>query len=279
MKQKMNIPQHDLATASGKPASIAFEDWGTVLRYNIQHVHRHNFHEILFFRAGAGVHDIDFTTWKIQPGAVHFVASENVHLLVRDKHTYGSSLMFTQDVISPEILSRLPFGSPRPVMHLDVAQMALADTMLGIIRAEWERDSEAGGVVIRAQMQALLLYLSGIGANSPYSVSNPTPAIVTSFKHLLQKQFRDHINVNGYADQLHVSPKHLIDLCKKHTGKTPLQLIKEYTVAEAKRLLYNTDLSVKQVAYELNFDDPANFSKYFKSVCGYSPADYRKEGK
>ena len=87
------------------------------------------------------------------------------------------------------------------------------------------------------------------------------------------------MNVNDYAERLHISPKHLIDLCKKNTGKTPLQLIKEYTVAEAKRLLYNTGLTIKEVAYELNFDDPANFSKYFKSVCGYSPANYRREGK
>lgn len=278
MKSSTPIPQHDLLNAAGRPVSIDYEEWGTVSGYNVQHAHRHNFNEILFFRSGGGVHDIDFTSWKVQPGAVHFVASENVHMLMRDQDALGCSVMFTQDVFAPELLAKLPFSQVRPVLHLDTSQMTRVQAMLGIIAGEVADGSETSEQVVRAQMQALLHYLAGINAGAATGHSGLPPQVV-ALRQLIQQHYRQHINVEGYADMLHVSPKHLIDLCKKHTGKTPLQLIREYVVADAKRLLYNTDLSVKQVAYELNFDDPANFSKYFKSVCGYSPADYRAGGK
>lgn len=279
MLNPTNIPQHDLVNAAGKAVSIHYEEWGGVSGYNTQRAHRHNFNEILFFAGGAGIHDIDFVTWQVEEGAVHFVASENVHILIRDEATAGGSLMFTQDVFPSEVLSRLPFSQARPVMHLRAGQMERVQMMLTLIKEGLADDSDHASQVVRTQAQALLFYLCGIYAQEDKTVQSSQPAPIVSFKQLVQQHFRAHINVEGYAEMLHISPKHLIELCKKHTGRTPLQHIREYTVAEAKRLLYNTGLSVKEVAYELNFEDPANFSKYFKSICGYSPAEYRREGK
>lgn len=279
MYPSTHIPQHDLVNVTGKPVSIHYEEWGTVSTYNTQRAHRHNFNEILFFNTGGGIHDIDFATWKVEHAAVHFVASENVHILIRDKHTRGSSLMFTQDVFPGELLSRLPFSQVRPIMHLSLVQMERVQIMLGLIRDALAEDIDHTNQVVRAQAQALLFYLCGIYTQEDKVAQSALPAVIVSFKQLVQQHFKAHVNVEGYAEMLHISPKHLIELCKKHTGKTPLQHIREYTVTEAKRLLYNTGLSVKEVAYELNFEDPANFSKYFKSICGYSPVEYRKEGK
>lgn len=277
MSNTIHIPQHDLVNGAGKPVSVHYEEWGTASSYNTHRAHRHNFNEILFFSTGGGTHDIDFATWKVESGAVHFVASENVHLLMRDKQTVGSSLMFTQDVIATELLACLPFSQARPIMHLHEEQMRRVQMMLAIIKEALVED--AMHQMVRVQMQALLLYLCAICTPVNADMQHTLPSQIVTFRQLLQQHYKEHINVEGYADMLHISPKHLIALSKKHTGKTPLQHIREYTVAEAKRLLYNTGLTVKEVAYELNFEDPANFSKYFKSICGYSPADYRREGK
>jgi AraC family transcriptional regulator, transcriptional activator of pobA len=278
MYKRNLIPQHDLTNNDGRHVSVNFESWGTTLGHTPHHAHRHNFHEILFFHSGNGTHEIDFMPWKTQKGTVHFVASENVHILIRDKETLGCSVMFTPDVFPDELLARLPFSNSAPVLQLTAEQQVPVKAMLDLIGTMTASNNDHAQLVARSQMHALLLYLAGVADSNPTSETTILPATVVAFKNLIQKQFKLHVNVNGYADQLHISPKHLIDLCKKHTGKTPLQHVREYTVAEAKRLLFNTGMSVKEVAYELNFDDPANFSKYFKSVCGYSPADYRKDG-
>jgi AraC-like DNA-binding protein len=279
IKPTQLIPQHNLVNSDGKNVAINYEEWGTDNGYNGQHAHLHNFYEILFFLTGAAIHDIDFTTWKAHQGAVHFVAPENVYILLRDKNTDGCSLMFTHDVFPEELLSRMPFSHPKPTLQLNEKQLNRVNVMLDIIREELNQSNEKANQFVRMQMQALLHYLSGIYTATSTDVQSSLSPQILAFRQALQQHFKEHLNVNDYAERLHISPKHLIDLCKKNTGKTPLQLIREYTVAEAKRLLYNTGLTVKEVAYELNFDDPANFSKYFKSVCGYSPANYRREGK
>lgn len=100
--------------------------------------------------------------------------------------------------------------------------------------------------------------------------------LIVQFQQLIQQHYKEKWLVEKYATTLNVSTKHLIELCKKHTGKTPLQLMKEQIISEAKRLLFHTQLSIKEIAYELEFDDPAYFSKRFRQLTGYSPEAYRK---
>lgn len=279
MKAGVQIPQHDLRNAKGQRISFDFQEWSNTGMYNTQHLHRHNFNEVLVFTSGAARHDIDFATHEATTGSVHFVASENVHMLVRDAGTTGYTFMFTNDVLPPELAERLPFLQVLPVLLLDAAQLAVVNSMAAIIRHEHTTQGEMHEQIIRAQMQALLTYLLRIYNSGPGALQDAMPQHIVSFRQLLKKHYKEHLSIEQYAARLNISVKHLIDVCRKHTGKTPLQHVKEHMVTEAKRLLYNTAMSVKEIAYELNFDEPANFSKYFKAVTGYTPVDYRNAGK
>jgi hypothetical protein len=99
VKTGVHIPQHDLRNARGQKIAFDFQEWTNTGTYNTQHLHRHNFNEILVFTGGAARHDIDFTTYAATAGSVHFVASENVHMLVRDEGATGYSFMFTADIL------------------------------------------------------------------------------------------------------------------------------------------------------------------------------------
>lgn len=80
--------------------------------------------------------------------------------------------------------------------------------------------------------------------------------------------------VQDYAEILCVSDKHLNEIVKRQTGKSASTLIYRQLITEAKRLL-NSGLTVKEVGFELKFDDPAHFSKFFKTQTGSSPSDFR----
>lgn len=272
------IPQYDLRNDKGQPVPFHFIEWGTGEGYNAEKAHRHNFNEILFFKKGGGTHDIDFTTYKPNQGSVHFVASENVHLMMRGKDTTGYSLLFTRDYFPAAFTDSLPFSKVQPVMHLSKADFAHVNRMAAMIKAEYEAAAPLHEQLIRSYLNALLLHMQRIYSETGVGIERGNlPPHVGSFMQLVKQHFAENNTVEHYASQLHISAKHLIELCKKHTGKTPLQHIKDCRIAEAKRLLYNTQLSVKEVAYQLNFDEPANFSKYFKAETGYTPATYRKE--
>lgn len=279
MKAGAHIPQHDLRNAKGQKVSFDFQEWSNTGMYNAQHLHRHNFNEVLVFTGGTARHDIDFTTHEATAGSVHFVASENVHMLVRDADATGYTFMFTDDMLPPELAERLPFLQALPVVALDAGQLAVVNNMAAIIRQEHAAQGDMYEQLIRAQMHALLTYLLRVYNAGPRAVQEAMPQHIIAFRQLLKKHYKEHLSIEQYAARLNISVKHLIDVCRKHTGKTPLQHVKEHMVTEAKRLLYNTGMSVKEIAYELNFDEPANFSKYFKAVTGYTPVDYRNAGK
>jgi AraC-like DNA-binding protein len=75
---------------------------------------------------------------------------------------------------------------------------------------------------------------------------------------------------------LHISPKHLSETIKSETGKSALEHINEMKIEHAKILLLQTEKTINEVAYDLNFDTPNYFSAFFKSNTGLTPTAYRK---
>jgi AraC family transcriptional regulator, transcriptional activator of pobA len=96
------------------------------------------------------------------------------------------------------------------------------------------------------------------------------------FKNLLDDQFRKLKTVSGYAGQMAVSEKRLTQATSTTVGKTPKELIDERVLLEIKRLLVHTSLSIKEIGYELGFEEPTNFIKYFKKHEGKTPIEFRE---
>jgi AraC-like DNA-binding protein len=97
------------------------------------------------------------------------------------------------------------------------------------------------------------------------------------FHLLVEGKFREEHSVNYYAGILNKSPKTLSNMFSLYNDKTPLQIIQARILLEAKRLLYYTTKSVKQVTYELGFEDPAYFCNFFKRHISMSPNEFRND--
>lgn len=97
------------------------------------------------------------------------------------------------------------------------------------------------------------------------------------FSQLLHDNYQKEKEVNFYADQMNITPKYLSEILKKEVGKPAKQLIDDFILMEAKSLLKQTDMSVKEILYWLGYEDPSYFSKLFKSKIGITPAQYRTQ--
>ena len=104
----------------------------------------------------------------------------------------------------------------------------------------------------------------------------PYPFHWSSLKELIERHFRTKHAVADYAGMLHVTPKSLGKMAKKHFSKTLTKLIAERLVIEAKRELYLTDKSVKEIAFSLGFEDAYYFCLFFKRQADVSPQEYRQ---
>ena len=100
--------------------------------------------------------------------------------------------------------------------------------------------------------------------------------IIREFNVLVEYNYKEIRTVGEYAEMLHKSPKTLSNLFAQYNHKTPLQIIQERILLEARRLLKFTDLSVKEVAYELGFEDLQTFSRLFRRKESMSPKAFRK---
>jgi two-component system response regulator YesN len=94
-------------------------------------------------------------------------------------------------------------------------------------------------------------------------------------KYVGENIFRSPITVKDISDTFNISPEHLSRTFKKDTGENLIQYMNELRIAEAKRLLKDTNLSVKEISSGLFYADPFYFSKQFKKMTGYSPSQYR----
>lgn len=107
------------------------------------------------------------------------------------------------------------------------------------------------------------------------SASNRQDEIIATFTELISKHHKKEREVSFYADKMCITPKYLSQVIKDQYGKTALDLIEEYVIAEAKSLLLSTKMSIQQISDELNFPSQSVFGKYFKRVTGLSPKEYR----
>lgn len=100
--------------------------------------------------------------------------------------------------------------------------------------------------------------------------------VIKSFSVLIDEYFKEESSVNFYADKLNITPNYLNILSQKYLKMPAGDVIKERTILEAKRLLTSTDLSIKEIGYQLGFNDNAYFSKVFKKYAGKTPGEFKE---
>ncbi|MEH3148102.1 MAG: helix-turn-helix domain-containing protein [Methylobacterium frigidaeris] len=98
------------------------------------------------------------------------------------------------------------------------------------------------------------------------------------FRRLVEAHLREHWPVARFASELGVSPDRLHAACTEATGRAPQVILHDRLMLEAKRSLIYTALPVAKIAFDLGFNDPAYFSRFFAARAGMSPAAYRKRG-
>jgi len=101
-------------------------------------------------------------------------------------------------------------------------------------------------------------------------------SLTRKFQELVIRNFKNVHAIATYAEMLNVSPNHLNKHIKSNTGNTASHFLREHLVLESKVLLYQTDLSIKEISMDLGFKDVSYFGRFFKINTGYSPSEFKK---
>ncbi|MGQ1891049.1 helix-turn-helix domain-containing protein [Thermophagus sp. OGC60D27] len=253
---------------------------------NTIHAHRHDYYEILFIEEGAGQHIIDYEPYELKPPSFFFISKGQIHFWQLTKPLKGKAMLFPREfLISPATNARtesdiLNFNSlnQAPQLCIDKHDLPSLDELLKAIDEEFNRGTDRSLSVIRAYIHILLVKLMRIyNEEHVENILDPTNTMVRKFRQLVSDNFLKIRSVQQYAQMMGISTTHLRDTVKAITGYSPGQIIRQELVFEAKRKLANTALTIAEIAYSLNFEEPSYFSRFFTRETGVSPIQFREE--
>lgn len=280
MKAK-TIPTHELK-AEAKLPKFEYLQWRkNVSKYDVSLPHRHNYYEVLVFTKGGGKHEIDFAAHKIKSLSIHFVAANQVHVVKRLPGSSGYSFLFSSEFTGADFqLADLAFyraGNTR-VLNLAKKNFEEVTALLSEVQSNFVADSKGRREEIRYLFQAILLKLQRLymaQGNAVQQVPVKSKQAI-QLESLIEQHYRQHWRAGDYAKEMRLSCIQLNSVCKQHFGKSTEAVIQERLMLEIKRALVYGDKSIKEICFDLNFEDPAYFIRFFKKHTGTTPLEYRK---
>lgn len=168
------------------------------------------------------------------------------------------------------------------IAHIPYSELMAIVPYYSLLKINMERDSAESAEILHGLIRAFSYTVISIMQAYHQSGGEVNPGAVLrsqqlfdKFMALLKLHHTSERSVKFYADRLCLTPNYLSGLIKEYSGKSAARWINEYVILEAKIMLKNTDLSIQEIAYKLNFVTQSAFGKYFKLETGMCPKSYR----
>ncbi len=248
--------------------------------------HQLSFYEILFIKKGRGYFTLDDHKIPLRSGRIIFTSPGHIRSWHIQQPVSGYAVYFEKDFLNrfftdELFLYRLGFFHQyRQATSLlaDKLESGKYEIILSDIEQEIKHLQTDSPHLLRALLYQLLVLL-----NRSYSAKHDLQGdlyvhpVFFRFRSLVETHYQEYHRVVDYLQLLQVSAAQLNKLCKQHTGITAQQMIHDKQVAAIKQLLSQTDDTVAEIAYQLQFSDPSNFNRFFRNQTGVSPQQYREQ--
>lgn len=243
--------------------------------------HSHHYYCISFLFEGCTEHSSDMKTIKVCAPAIMLLDIDQVHIHHSIKGCKIIHICFSPDFIkenSAVFLQKLEQLFTVPVIPISSLQLAELDPFIQLILQQYHKDRCKDSIIIRHLLDiVLILCLNYSPAEALPENRNKKKDIYHCFKDLLNSRYKTDHQVNSYARQLGISNEKLNEIVKTCSSKTPKQLIDERLVKEARRLLYWSNLNMKEITWILGFETQSYFIRFFKKHTGITPGQFQKQ--
>ena len=165
-----------------------------------------------------------------------------------------------------------------PVITIPEEQKHKFDLLWEVLLEEFKTRDNIQGEMLQMLLKRLIIICTRLAKEQLIvkKLNDSQIETIRQFNFLVDIHFKTKRKVKEYADLMYKSPKTLSNLFATYNQKSPQQIIQERVVLEAKRLLHFTDKQTQEIAFDLGFDDPAHFSRYFKKIAKISPSEYKE---
>lgn len=253
------------------------------------HLQRNNYFSLIWVKEGIGKIKADFTEYDFKANSLFAFSPYQPYMILTDKPIKGVAIYFHpeffciykhhKEVSSNGVLYNNVYQPP--FVTVDDASAATFQMLCEQIKTEMQNPALAQYELLVSYLKIFLITASRLKIQQHIQAArdmkeNKEPFILQKLKDAIEENFKTKHSPADYAEMLYITPKALAKITKAHFSKTLSSLINERIIIEAKRELYLTDKTVKEIAYELGYEDEYYFSRFFKVNADVSPQMYRE---
>lgn len=276
------IKQFELSSLAKAGIIIANMEDQKIDHHDVSKPHRDDHCQLMLAVRGKFKLNIDFETIEFNAPALLFVFPDQVHQVIEVKDPKGWMISFDPSLIEKEVLQLLEhqFSNPFLLQQESVFFQQVIILMGFLEKVPLQNTNHYLQKSINSLLNALLSFVAGeLAANLPTIKGKEKRSVIIkeNFIKLIKEHFTTWKQPAQYASALSISTSHLNDTLKSLTGSSVSTHIQEASIMEAKRLLYFTEQTVKEIAYEVGYDEPVYFGKLFKKITKLTPLEFRKK--
>ncbi|MGM5471315.1 AraC family transcriptional regulator [Flavobacteriaceae bacterium LMO-SS05] len=255
-----------------------------VHQHNPELPHQLKFYTLIFFTQGTGRHFIDFNWYPVQQNSLVYLTKDQINAFEFSEALKGYCILFTEEYfinsfsnLTDDFVFRL-FNPELFSPILQIPQNSEFVTYFKLLLKEYSNSQSFNHKnIINSLLTILISKAENLKQNLTFHSSDASKVVVyQNYMSLIEKNLTQSRSANFYAKELAISYKHLNSICKDLINKTAKNVIDDFVILQAKRNLINSTINSSELAYSLGFEDPTNFSKYFKKNTGLTPKSFVK---
>lgn len=240
--------------------------------------HRDEGHTFHIVEAGSVHIEIDFQTYTITAPFVVYMHPNQVHRILDFENMTVCTLSIKNESLNPGYLDLLEEISPaRPLAITGASGQTIFDMFQLCLNFSTQPNNKLYYALLRDSCNTLVALITSafLSQHQPPAKLSRSESISKAFRQLLEANYCTIKQPMAYAKRLNISTHYLNESIKKTTGLSVSQHIQDRIILEAKRLLYHTGKSVKEIAFELGYEDYPYFSRLFTRAAGMSALTFR----
>ncbi|SDD98635.1 AraC-type DNA-binding protein [Mucilaginibacter pineti] len=282
-KKTEYIPVNTLPEESSRGIMMLREAFnGSPNSEQVERSHRDGGYTFIIQEKGKTVIEIDFQIHHIQAPAIIFIHPHQVHRVIAFEDAMICTWIITEENLRPEYLDLLEGLAPVHVLPVIPETLAvLTETATLCMKLSEKKTEVLYHSIFKESVNTLvaLILSQYLELSKPAEHHTRSEDITREFKTVLENRYKSTKNPSEYASLLNISPSYLNECVKATTGNSVSYHIQQRVVLEAKRLLYHSGKSVKQISGELGYDDYSYFTRLFTKVVGITPITFRDKNR
>jgi AraC-like DNA-binding protein/mannose-6-phosphate isomerase-like protein (cupin superfamily) len=244
------------------------------------HSHRHDFHFFILQEEGRSQIEIDFKKYQLKNTAVVYIHPSQVHLMTKVENAGLYLVAVSNENLDPRYLKLLEEMVPANPLSLKTTEFSIIAQAVQLSINLFERkDDRLYPTILKDSCNALvgLIVSKYLEKSEPASGLSRFEIVTKQFRQALEVYFTKYKRPSDYANVLNISSAYLNECVKTVTGLPVSYHIQHRVILEAKRMLYHSDKSVKEISAELGFEDYPYFSRLFTKVTGMTALTFRNK--